>query len=72
MDLSISSIYAMYDILSCDVTWRDPRLSYDGLFSNFSCLQTRDVQETRMQCSKEFKPCALEYIYELFLYYYLG
>ena len=57
-------------MLSCDVTWRDPRLSHDGLFSRCSCLQTRDDQETRTQCSKEFEPYPSEH--KLFLYYYLS
>ena len=48
-----------YDTLSCDVTYRGPRLSYDGLLS-ISCLQTRDLYETRTKCLKEFEPYPLE------------
>ena len=49
-----------------------PRLSHDGLFSSFSCLQARDhdEQETRTQYSKEFEPYPPEL--KLFLYYYIA
>ena len=56
--------------MSLDVTLGYPKMVCSQVFRVYRHVRDHDDQETRAQCSKEFKPCALEL--KLFLYYYLG
>ena len=58
--------------MSLDVTLGYPMMVCCQVFRVYMTLllQTRDDQETRTQCSKEFEPYPSEL--KLLLYYYLG
>ena len=55
--------------MSLDVTIGYPKMGC-STSSSLLCLQTRDDQETLVQCSNVFKPYPSEL--KLFLYYYLA